>query len=332
MNNSNVRIKEEYKPYSKISYDEMGFRIIEFDIPAKYKVHLTEYKLLPGITLYKSNSNLIQRYSNYDHLIDYDNPEDIVLLNYMVNGQGQIGVGKDKFVPITNSDVYIHTIPKYSSPFNFYGKTSMLHILLNKEEIKKHEATYTVEYIELLKKLFTLSQEDNTIILKSEFNTYEILDDIKEYKAYDLISQKVYYQIKIIEIIIHLYELSFKSSGTTYKTYSDAQIRVVRKIKNHLSRDIASYISLEVLSNSYGINLTTLKNCFRDMYGKPLYTWYREYKFHRATELIKNTDYPISRIANMIGYKSSSKFTKAFKKEMGVLPSSYRKNRKKEDK
>lgn len=63
------------------------------------------------------------------------------------------------------------------------------------------------------------------------------------------------------------------------------------------------------------------------MYGKPLYTWYREYKFHRAKELIKNTDYPIAKIANMVGYKSSSKFSKAFKKEMGALPSSYRKNK-----
>lgn len=82
-----------------------------------------------------------------------------------------------------------------------------------------------------------------------------------------------------------------------------------------------------MLSVTYGINLTTLKNCFRDMYGKPLYTWYREYKFHRAKELIKNTDYPIAKIANMVGYKSSSKFSKAFKKEMGALPSSYRKNK-----
>lgn len=151
---------------------------------------------------------------------------------------------------------------------------------------------------------------------------------MKKHTFKDEISQKVYYQIKIIEIITYLYELNIGAIKNDYKTYSDAQIRVVRKIKNHLSRDIASYISLEVLSNSYGINLTTLKNCFRDMYGKPLYTWYREYKFLRAKELIKNTDYPISKIANMIGYKSSSKFTKAFKKEMGVLPSSYRKKKK----
>jgi AraC-like DNA-binding protein len=152
--------------------------------------------------------------------------------------------------------------------------------------------------------------------------------DMRVYDAKDDISQRVYYQIKIIEIITYLYELNISAMDNNYKTYTDAQIRVVRKIKNHLSRDIASYISLEVLANSYGINLTTLKNCFRDMYGKPLYTWYREYKFLRAKELIKNTDYPISKIANMIGYKSSSKFTKAFKKEMGVLPSSYRKNKK----
>ena len=72
-----------------------------------------------------------------------------------------------------------------------------------------------------------------------------------------------------------------------------------------------------------------MKNCFKDMYGKPLYKWYREYKFQRATDLIKNTTYPISKIANMVGYKSSSKFSKAFKTEMGVLPSSYRKKKKK---
>jgi len=153
------------------------------------------------------------------------------------------------------------------------------------------------------------------------------LDEMKLYQTEDLTLRRVYHQIKIIEIIIYLYKLKFISNQETYKTYTDAQIRVVRKIKNHLSRDIASYKSLESLALNYGINLTTLKNCFKDMYGKPLYTWYREYKFKRATDLIKNTDYPISKIANMIGYKSSSKFTKAFKKEMGVLPSSYRKKK-----
>jgi AraC-like DNA-binding protein len=252
----------------------------------------------------------------------------MTVFNYLIKGQAQIGVDDNKYIPIKEDDIYIHAIPTYETTFSFYGETMLLHIVLDKSEIEKRKDTYSIEYYKLLNKLFSITENEKNIIFKSEHKIKDILMDMRVYDAKDDISQRVYYQIKIIEIITYLYELNISAMDNNYKTYTDAQIRVVRKIKNHLSRDIASYISLEVLANSYGINLTTLKNCFRDMYGKPLYTWYREYKFLRAKELIKNTDYPISKIANMIGYKSSSKFTKAFKKEMGVLPSSYRKNKK----
>ena len=144
----------------------------------------------------------------------------------------------------------------------------------------------------------------------------------------EFLSKRLLFILKTLESLLFLYEIEIENEKIDQRTYSDETIRVVRYIKNSLSRNIASYVSLETLSMSYGINLTTLKNCFKDMYGKPLYTWYKEYKFYRAKELIKNTDYPISKIAYMVGYKSSSKFAKAFKKEMGVLPSSYRKNKK----
>ena len=42
---------------------------------------------------------------------------------------------------------------------------------------------------------------------------------------------------------------------------------------------------------------------------------------------MQNTDDQIAKIEKMVGYKSSSKFTKAFKKEMVALPSSYRNNK-----
>ena len=326
--NQYIKIQDKYSPNKLVTYDENGFRNIYINIPAKLKVNLMEFKLLPGITIYFNKCDLIQRYTNNDPLFIFENPEDIVIFNYMIEGQAQIGVKEDKYIPIKENDIYIHAKPTYESNFSFYGETKLLHIILNKKEIEKHKQTYTIEYYKLLNELFSDIEMEKNIIFKSEQNIKDLLEELRKHKSKNQISQKVYYQIKIIEVITYIYELDLSDINKNYKTYTDAQIRVVRKIKNHLSRDIASYISLEVLSNSYGINLTTLKNCFRDMYGKPLYSWYREYKFLRARELIKNTDYPISKIAHMIGYKSSSKFTKAFKKEMGVLPSSYRKNNK----
>ncbi|RAP53936.1 MAG: hypothetical protein BZ137_05070 [Methanosphaera sp. rholeuAM130] len=323
-----VNIQEKYSPYKKIFHDENGYKNIVINVPAKFKVHIREYKLFPGIIAYSNVCDLIQRYTNEDPVFEYEHPEDIVIFNYLIKGQAQIGVDDDKFIPIKENDVFIHAIPTYDTSFSFYGETILLHIIVNKKEIEKHKDSYTIEYYKLLNELFSILKKEENIIFKSEYKIKDIINEMRTHQSKDEISQKVFYQIKIIEIINYLYELNVSEINNNYKTYTDAQIRVVRKIKNHLSRDIASYISLEVLANSYGINLTTLKNCFRDMYGKPLYTWYREYKFLRAKELIKNTDYPISKIANMIGYKSSSKFTKAFKKEMGVLPSSYRKNKK----
>ena len=175
---------------------------------------------------------------------------------------------------------------------------------------------------------FDVCENENAIIFKTPEKILNIVEEIKEFDFKKDKSKRLLFILKTLESLLFLYEIEIENEKIDQRTYSDETIRVVRYIKNSLSRNIASYVSLETLSMSYGINLTTLKNCFKDMYGKPLYTWYKEYKFYRAKELIKNTDYPISKIAYMVGYKSSSKFTKAFKKEMGVLPSSYRKNKK----
>ena len=191
-----------------------------------------------------------------------------------------------------------------------------------------HISDYFKYIREVINYFFDVCENENAIIFKTPEKILNIVEEIKEFDFKKDKSKRLLFILKTLESLLFLYEIEIENEKIDQRTYSDETIRVVRYIKNSLSRNIASYVSLETLSMSYGINLTTLKNCFKDMYGKPLYTWYKEYKFYRAKELIKNTDYPISKIAYMVGYKSSSKFAKAFKKEMGVLPSSYRKNKK----
>lgn len=320
-----IRLKEEYAPYTKYEEILSGYKLT-IDVPNKYDIKLKTYHLVPGISIILDTANLIDQYSNKDDVYEYDNPDKNLLINYIVKGQCQLKVGSDKYLFVKDKDINLYIKDYNKLTYNYTGETQVLHIILNRDQFKESISDHNKEYLNMIEKIFEIAKKEEYVLFKSNDKINSIVDEIINFKPINSISDKIHLQLKTLEILLNLYQSEIKDEKIEQRTYTDAQIRVVRNIKNTLSRDISSYISLEVLSASYGINLTTLKNCFKDMYGKPLYSWYREYKFYRAQELIKNTDYPISKIAYMIGYKSSSKFSKAFKQETGVLPSTYRKN------
>lgn len=322
-----ITVKEEFSSYFEFK-DFPGGHETSIKIPNKYDVNLKVYNLIPGVSVIINHANLKDRYRESDDMLEYAHPEDTLLINFIRRGRCQLEVNPDKYMFVKNNDIYLYIKESFPNSFSYLGEVTIYHILINRRQFKKLLTEYTQEYMDVMNYFFKECEKEKSIMFKAPEKIIEIIEELEKTRYNKEITNLLLFQLKTIEIITFLYELEIEDEKINQRTYSDATIRVVRNIKNSLSRNIASYVSLETLSLSYGINLTTLKNCFKDMYGKPLYTWYKEYKFYRARELIKNTDYPISKIANMIGYKSSSKFAKSFKKEMGVLPSSYRKNKK----
>lgn len=323
----NVNLKDKYSPYKQYENIPLGKRVT-VDIPNRYYLNFYCYNLIPGISLLINRSNIMDRSREYDELLDFKNAKDNLIITIVYKGQCQLEVGEDKYVFLRDHDVNLYIKSLYSPSFSYLGEVNLFHIIINKTQLQETAHEHDREYLDIVEEIFKKAEKEPNIVFKPPKDFSKNVQQLQNFKGKNTASQKLFYLLKTLEIILELYESDFEDEKNDMRSYSDAQIRVVRNIKNSLSRNIASYVSLEILSVSYGINLTTLKNCFKDMYGKPLYTWYKEYKFYRARELIKNTDYPISKIAHMIGYKSSSKFAKAFKKEMGVLPSSYRKNKK----
>lgn len=322
-----IHIKEEFSTYVQTEEIDGGHKTI-IQVPNKYDVKLTVLNLIPGITIIKEHSKLSDYYYSSNELLNYEHPEDNLIINFLDKGQCQLPIGSDKYIFRKEKDMNVFIKELYPHSFSYIGEVTLFHMLINKKQFKKYFPKEYMVFYNIVKELFESAKKENNIFFKSPEKITNLIRDAKGSIIKKDINQKIYYELKALELLLLLNEHGLHDEKVEQRTYSDVTIRVVRNIKNSLSRNIASYVSLDQLSASYGINLTTLKNCFKDMYGKPLYTWYKEYKFYRAKELIKNTDYPISKIANMVGYKSSSKFAKAFKKEMGVLPSSYRKNKK----
>ena len=107
------------------------------------------------------------------------------------------------------------------------------------------------------------------------------------------------------------------SQDTVERTWNLAQC---------LREDLAQEKPLEPLAESYGIGLSTLKNCFRQMYGETMYAYRRQWRMEKAKELLEKTDMPISAVAKKVGYENFGKFSAAFFACVGQLPHHYRKN------
>lgn len=57
--------------------------------------------------------------------------------------------------------------------------------------------------------------------------------------------------------------------------------------------------------------------------GEPPSVFFKTYKLNRAAELIREHRYTLSEISDMTGFSSLSHFSRSFKKQFGVPPTSF---------
>jgi AraC-like DNA-binding protein len=84
--------------------------------------------------------------------------------------------------------------------------------------------------------------------------------------------------------------------------------------------------TLEELSDMFGMPLTSLKSCFKHVFGKPIGLYMRQRRISEASEMLAKTIDPVAEISERVGYESHAKFSSAFKASMGCTPSEYRKS------
>ena len=131
-----------------------------------------------------------------------------------------------------------------------------------------------------------------------------------------------YYKLKCIELLLFFSITNFVSNDSF--SLSVKQVDIVESVKKDLISDLSSKITLDELAARYGISKTTLKNCFKEVYGKPIFKWRKEYKLDYACKLIEEDKLSISEISRKVGYSSPSKFSQAFKEYVGCTPSDYK--------
>ncbi|WP_299433072.1 AraC family transcriptional regulator [uncultured Maribacter sp.] len=96
----------------------------------------------------------------------------------------------------------------------------------------------------------------------------------------------------------------------------------IQKIEYFISSNLyEKFPGIDFLSEKYKISPTKLKENFKLLFGKPIFTYFQENRMGLALKYIKEGDIKIKDIALKFNYENASKFSKAFYKCHNKLPS-----------
>lgn len=131
-------------------------------------------------------------------------------------------------------------------------------------------------------------------------------------------------EVLIIEVL-RMYT-NEQSSGRT-GWLAGLRDRLVSAALNAMHADPARAWTLEQLAREAGTSRSVLAERFQHLVGCAPMHYLTQWRLMMAANLLGSTTTPLTRIAEDVGYKTDSAFSRAFRREYGSPPSAYRRAR-----
>ncbi|HJI61852.1 MAG TPA: AraC family transcriptional regulator [Ruminococcus bromii] len=138
--------------------------------------------------------------------------------------------------------------------------------------------------------------------------------------------RKGYHKVKVLELLLFLSGLEYKGESEERRYFSRSQVTAAKEAKKYLLAHLDEHITITELADMLGISSTSLKICFKGVYGDTINGYITNCKMQKAASLLKNTDKNVLEIAGIVGYNNGSKFAGAFRRVMNKSPNEYRKS------
>lgn len=183
---------------------------------------------------------------------------------------------------------------------------------------------YDINYFqkELLTKIIMESENVFSTPLNDPYTTEMVKNKHHSFGAEQLI--KLY----LSELLISVLRTDTKSK----KTLSLSMIRnktnndITDTIIEFLTDNLGNKITFNDVANHIHLSKTTIKNIFAQTTGMGVMKYYNKLKIERAKIYIREENYNISQIANLLGYDSIHYFSRQFKSHVNLSPTQYAKS------
>jgi AraC-like DNA-binding protein len=279
---------------------------------------MTCYKVFPGIELMYNDFHMQSCFSEFRPKVE------MIGIDHCREGRIEWEVQNGVYMYLQEGDLQITGKERHATGFGFplshyHGITVAVYI---NEAIKKLSSIFDGFSVDLHALREKFCSGPRPFIMRAEDSVQHIFAEL--YRVPDKIRND-YFKIKVLELLLFLSAVDVTINGEERPYFPQKQVATVKAIMQYITENMDKHFTLNELSARFDIPLTTLKLCFKGVYGTPVYAYMRSHRMHAAACMLRETSESIITIAGKVGYQNPSKFAAAFKEIIGMLPSTYQK-------
>ncbi len=284
---------------------------------------ITQVPVLPGILLFY--------YDIHAERLDYGGeglpfPEDLISIQHCREGRFEGEYADGEFVYLGEGDLSVN-LPETSPVRNSYPLSHYhgLNLVIGTVEAKKSlgelSACLGTEAVNLGKIRERLAKGNRLILFRSDPVIENIVSGLYLRESFG----DSFVKLRVLELLLYLSAAGHRESREM-AYFSRSQVQAVKEICAWMKAHPEEHVTLAELSRRFGIPMTSMKQCFKGVYGVSPGAYLRQYRMELAARLLLTTSLPAAEIGLMAGYESPSKFSAAFSRQMGCTPAAYRKS------
>lgn len=282
---------------------------------------ITQYELMPGINIF---------YNDF-HMKDGKNEnklpqKDTIEINHCREGRFECEFENGDYQYIGAGDLSIHRLTRCtkrtSFPFvHFHGISITINIPEATKTISELESIIGKLDINIESIINRLCDDNSFFVLRGSKEIEHIFSELYSTSP-ETISH--YAKIKILELLMYLNDMTPEDYVVQKRYFQSSQVKTIHEMQKFMIKNIGHHYTLRELSEIFDIPLTSMKSCFKGVYGTSIYSYMKAYRMQSAALMLKLTSDNVTEVAAKMGYDNPSKFTESFKKQFGCLPSEYK--------
>lgn len=319
-------MKNETQSFEQMDYKDFGFTkktitpfIQKYLLNVKDgHVHMTAYKIMPGIELYCTD------YQTQEHFSGKVNECEYYQIAYAHKGIYESRIDGHRFLRLAEGEISMmtNTYQSFDSrmPMGYYqGVNIIIYPGRMDADTVRFFSFFDIEIDLLFQKHLQGKRFErfvcDTHIIKVLESLYEATRDG------DQIHMKIH--------LLHLLTEFVHYEGAKQRKYyvvTDKKMETISEIKTYIEKNSDKHFTIRELAVLFHISETSLKNNFKLLYGCSPYEFLKRIRMRIAADLLLATNDAIAEIGSEVGYENPSKFSSAFSSVYGISPIKYRNN------